>query len=294
MSTNRDGHIRLTSHPGQRTPGRYPIAWGAASARERGPVIGTVTSANERNAIGAHGGSYALYRALAVSSGALNPLARPDLSNTAPVGLHRPLPAMGGAQPHRLARSLGPPRGRGFRPGDRRRPRHPPDHRHHQSAANHSGVRDRSNGGSRPTAKSCSRPGEIAVTKAAIDPVWYLPGIAERFDVERGQTAPHAVRADRRQLSGAGDASRPHRVPAADRRHHALHFRRSGGRCRSQAHAHLPRARRMQRLRRVWLGHLHLPPLSHPRHRRMREGRAKRRRRRSSSTTARKAGRSAK
>src|ERR1700754_3371148 len=85
MSTNRDGHIRLTSHPGHRAPARYPITWGAATARERGPIIGTVTSPGERNAIGAHGGSYALYRALAVSSGALNPIARPDLTNTAPV-----------------------------------------------------------------------------------------------------------------------------------------------------------------------------------------------------------------
>ncbi len=39
----------------------------------------------DRNAIGTHGGSYALYRALAVSSGALNPIQRPDLTNTAPV-----------------------------------------------------------------------------------------------------------------------------------------------------------------------------------------------------------------
>ena len=77
MSTNRESHIRLTSHPGHRAPGRYLLKWGAATARERGPVIGTVTSAGDRNAIGAHGGSYALYRALAVSSGELNPIARP-------------------------------------------------------------------------------------------------------------------------------------------------------------------------------------------------------------------------
>src|SRR5262249_45448987 len=78
------GHIRLTSHPGSGAPPRFPIRWGAPTARERGPVIGTVTAAANRNAIGAHGGSYALYRALAVSSGALNPISRPDLTNTAP------------------------------------------------------------------------------------------------------------------------------------------------------------------------------------------------------------------
>ncbi|MCZ7642558.1 MAG: hypothetical protein M5U33_07330, partial [Pseudorhodoplanes sp.] len=44
MSTNRDGHIRLTSHPGSRPVARFPVCWGAVSARERGPVIGTVSA----------------------------------------------------------------------------------------------------------------------------------------------------------------------------------------------------------------------------------------------------------
>ena len=82
--SNGTGHIRLTSHPGSGAPSRFPIRWGAPTARERGPVIGTVTAAPNRNAIGAHGGSYALYRALAVSAGALNPISRPDFTNTAP------------------------------------------------------------------------------------------------------------------------------------------------------------------------------------------------------------------
>ena len=105
MSTNRDGHIRLTSHPGRQSAGRYPIRWGAATARERGPVIGTVTSGSDRNAIGAHGGSYALYRALAVSSGALNPIVRPDLTNTAPVVDIGPFPQW--SEPDRIV-SLDP------------------------------------------------------------------------------------------------------------------------------------------------------------------------------------------
>ena len=45
MSTNKAGHIRLTSHPGHRAPGRFPIPWGAPTARERGPVIATVNAA---------------------------------------------------------------------------------------------------------------------------------------------------------------------------------------------------------------------------------------------------------
>jgi GTP cyclohydrolase II len=181
MSTNRDGHIRLTSHPGHRAPGRYPIRWGAASARERGPVIGTVTSAGDRNAIGAHGGSYALYRALAVSSGALNPIARPDLTNTAPVIDMGPFPQW--LEPGRIV-SLDPwghrvfedfrqeiAQGLDIRPTiavTRARLTIPEFDDEELVTADGEIVR---------------ASGDIAVTKAAIDPVWHLPGIAERFGV---------------------------------------------------------------------------------------------------------------
>jgi GTP cyclohydrolase II len=182
MSTNRDGHIRLTSHPGHRAPARYPITWGAATARERGPIIGTVTSPGERNAIGAHGGSYALYRALAVSSGALNPIARPDLTNTAPVVDVGPFPQW--TEPgrivsldpwgHRVAQDFG----REIAEGLDIRPTIAitkarltiPEFTDRQWDVKVDGDIVREGG-------------DIAVTKAAVDPVWYLPGIAERFKV---------------------------------------------------------------------------------------------------------------
>src|SRR4030095_13792063 len=82
---NRSTHIRLTSHPEPGTAAtRFPICWSAATPRERGPVIGSATNPADPNVIGAHGGSYSLYRALAISARALNPLARPDLRNTHP------------------------------------------------------------------------------------------------------------------------------------------------------------------------------------------------------------------
>ena len=186
MSTNRESHIRLTSHPGHRAPGRYPIKWGAATARERGPVIGTVTSAGDRNAIGAHGGAYALYRALAVSSGALNPIARPDLTNTAPVVNVGPFPQW--CEPGRIV-SLDPwghrvaqdfreeiAEGLDIRPTiavTKARLTIP------EFASGANGV----DWGVEPDGEIVRDGGDIAVTKAAIDPVWYLPGIAERFGV---------------------------------------------------------------------------------------------------------------
>ena len=64
----KSSHIRLTSHPGSRRPARFPMRWGAATAAERGPAVATVNAGGDRNAIGAHGGSYSIYRALAISS----------------------------------------------------------------------------------------------------------------------------------------------------------------------------------------------------------------------------------
>src|SRR3954466_5634689 len=99
MSTpNRPDHIRLTSHPDPEAKARYPIHWGAATARERGPVIGTVSQLGQRNVIGSHGGSYALYRALAVSSGALDPIRRPAPTKTHPAASIGPFPQWTDAQ----------------------------------------------------------------------------------------------------------------------------------------------------------------------------------------------------
>jgi GTP cyclohydrolase II len=186
MSTNRESHIRLTSHPGHRTPGRYPLKWGAPTARERGPVIGTIAAAGDRNAIGAHGGSYALYRALAVSSGALNPIARPDLTNTSPVVDVGPFPQWGERERivsldpwgHRVAQDFGREIAEGLdiRPTiaiTKARLTIP------EFAAGANGV----DWGVRADGEIVREGGDIAVTKAAIDPVWYLSGIAKRFEV---------------------------------------------------------------------------------------------------------------
>ena len=92
--------IKLTSHPGDHNPVKYPLHWGAASAKARGPVVATLSNPAERNAIGTHSGSYAVYRALAVAAGRLDPVHRPDLTDTAPTDLIGPHPQW--AQPGRI------------------------------------------------------------------------------------------------------------------------------------------------------------------------------------------------
>jgi GTP cyclohydrolase II len=186
MSTdNRSTHIRLTSHPEPGTgAARFPIRWGAATPAERGPVIGSVTNPADRNVIGAHGGAYSLYRALAVSSGALNPLIRPDLTNTHPVVGIGPHPQW--RQPGRIV-SLDPwgamtgeafgteiAQGVDIRPSiavTKARLNMPEI------------VTSLANGRLKADESVLLPSGDISVTKIALDPVWHLPGVAERFDV---------------------------------------------------------------------------------------------------------------
>ncbi|MDB5593238.1 MAG: hypothetical protein JWM36_199 [Hyphomicrobiales bacterium] len=184
--SNSTTHIRLTSHP---EPGaasrRFPIHWGASEPAERGPVIGTVTRPGDRNVIGAHGGAYGLYRALAVSAGALNPKVRPDLTNTSPAVKIGPFPQW--SDPGRIV-SLDPwghipqvvfareiAEGLDIRPSiavTRARLNLPEV------------LSAMAAGRLKPDGLVLKDSGDIAVTKIAIDPVWHLPGVAARFNVD--------------------------------------------------------------------------------------------------------------
>jgi GTP cyclohydrolase II len=178
---NRTGHIRLTSHP-EPGNGRRGIQWGAATARDRGPVIGTVSRPADRNVIGAVGGAYSLYRALAVSAGALNPLARPDLTNThptAPIGPHRSWTdpaAIVSLDP--WGHMIGEVYAREIAEGVDIRPSIAIT----KARLTLPELKERiADGHLVPDGDIMKASGDIAVTKIAVDPVWYLPGIAERF-----------------------------------------------------------------------------------------------------------------
>src|SRR5467141_1383094 len=197
--SNRIDHIRITSHPAPGAKLAFPIAWGAASARERGPIIGTVSRPQDRNVIGSHGGSYAVYRALAVSAGALDPIRRPDLTNTYPAATIGPFPQW--SEPGRIV-SLDPWGhlvATAFKAqiaeGEDIRPTIAITRARLDLAEMRAAIRA---GRLKPDGKYIVENGSLAVVKVAIDPVWHLPGIAERF----GTTETNLRRALFEQTAG--------------------------------------------------------------------------------------------
>jgi len=178
-------HIRLTSHPVTGATGAPTIHWGAATALERGPVVGTVANRSQRNVIGTHSGSYGIYRALAVAAGNLVKGHRADLTNTSPTDLVGPYPQWSDA---RRIVSIDPwgasvadvyadylAKGYDIRPTIAVTKAHIdlPEIRH--AMAFQRLVPD-----NRILLENAS----AVVTKVAIEPVWWLPGVAERFKVK--------------------------------------------------------------------------------------------------------------
>ncbi len=177
-------HIRLTSHPGQGTATAPPIHWGAADAQARGPIVGSTSSRSQRNVIGTHSGSYGVYRALAVAAGNLERGHRADLTDTAPTDLVGPYPQWGDAK--RIV-SIDPwgasvqsvyadylDQGYDIRPtiAVTKAHIHLPEIK--QALAFQRLAID---------GKVLLDDASATVTKVALEPVWWLPGVAERFKV---------------------------------------------------------------------------------------------------------------
>ncbi len=186
MKKNRppSGHIVLTSHPPK--DGKIPkIGWGAKTLKERGPLIASMADHAASNVIGAYSGAYSVYRAVAVAVGALDPLHVPDLTNTSPPENIGPHPQWN--DPDKIV-SLDPwghlvgtefddfrKRGLDVRPTIAVTKAH----------INMPEIKDAMKAGRlKPDGVVLKENGDVRVTKAAIDPVWYLPGIAKRFDIE--------------------------------------------------------------------------------------------------------------
>jgi len=176
-------HIVLTSHPGGgQKP--LPIDWGAADAKARGPVVGTLTDPGRRNVIGAHSGAYALYRALAIAAGSLSPLHKADLTDTGPAAGIGPHPQW--SEPDKIV-SLDPfghLAGEAFKDlvdeGWDIRPTIAVTRARLTLPEMKEALRE---GRLEPDGKVLLDSGEANCTKMAIEPVWHLPGVAKRCGV---------------------------------------------------------------------------------------------------------------
>ncbi len=187
-------HIVLTSHPARRGSAdpSLDIHWGAATAAERGPLVASVANPGARNVIGTHSGAYSVYRALAVASGALNRDHKPDLTNTTPAESIGPHPQW--ADPTKIV-SLDPwghlvagEFKAQLEAGVDVRPTIAITKAHINMPELMAAI---ASGRLVPDGDILSANGDVKVTKAAIDPVWYLPGLAERFGIKESALRRH-------------------------------------------------------------------------------------------------------
>jgi len=176
--------IVLTSHPSGQSGVVFPITWGASDPKVRGPVIGTLTEPAHRNCIGTHSGAYSVYRALAVASGALSPLHRPDLTNTAPTSVIGPFESWYDRQRIVSLDPWGAEIGTHFADLVAQGYNIQPTIAVTRAHISIPEVVDQIRAGSIPVDGVCvGVGGECRVTKAAIEPVWFLPAVAERFGI---------------------------------------------------------------------------------------------------------------
>ncbi|KAG6809978.1 Uracil-regulated protein 1 [Tricholoma furcatifolium] len=197
------GRVNLTTYPDQHGITPHTLTWGASTGEARGPVICSrlPSSIKHRNAIGAHSGSYSIYRALSIAMGALSPTHKPDYSQTEPPVSIPPQPAW--SDPKKIV-SLDPyghlvptlfrkeieEDKLDVRPSIAVTKAHLKMSELDESARN--GELDIDGkivlksrpGMNADGTQSTLDPGvEVFVSKAAVEPVWFLPGVAERFGI---------------------------------------------------------------------------------------------------------------
>ncbi|KAF9183711.1 Uracil-regulated protein 1 [Haplosporangium sp. Z 767] len=178
----------LTTYPGQKNVKPYKMKWGEADPQARGPVVVSrlPESFNIRNAVGAYGGPYSIYRSLAIAMGDLPADHKPNFDNTQPPIKIKQVSQW--SDPSKIV-SMDPfghltselykaeiERGLDIRPTIAIT-------RAHMIVPELQA--EVKSGSMKVDGKVIvSESGELNVHKAAVDPVWYLPGVAARLKVD--------------------------------------------------------------------------------------------------------------
>ena len=188
MSIKRNSHVILTSHLSQVYKDAPGINWGTKDPLERGPIVATLSDKGFRNAIGTHSGSYTVYRALAIASGSFPSQHKPDLTNTSPTDVIGPYDSW--YDPEKII-SLDPWGSSVFEcygdmidSGYNIQPSIAVTKAHLRMPELEEAV---AKGRLEVDGRIITENKDIVVTKAALEPVWYLPGIAKRFGIEEGE-----------------------------------------------------------------------------------------------------------
>ncbi|MFQ5683221.1 MAG: GTP cyclohydrolase II [Candidatus Binatia bacterium] len=185
-------HIVLTSHPSLYDERPFPVQWGAETPQGRGPIIGSTTHVAHRNVIGTHSGSYTIYRALAVAAGKLDPEYKPDLTNTSPTNTIGPHPSWHDPAKIVSLDPYGAMVSQCFKEQlDKEFDIRPTIAITRAHIALPEFQLATEQGRLKPDGEILLENGNCVVTKAAIEPVWYLPGISERFGVKETDLRQH-------------------------------------------------------------------------------------------------------
>ncbi|KAK3181106.1 hypothetical protein K4F52_007647 [Lecanicillium sp. MT-2017a] len=195
-SSQRAGYtsrIVLTTYPKQIGIDPISLNWGQLDPVDRGPVVvsRSPSTIRRRNAIGVQsqwtntetsGGSYSIYYALAVASKELDTDHRPDFTNTEPAAKIGPFSQWGDSKKIVAMDPFGHLTPWLFK--DIMDKQGAITKAHMKLPELEESVRS---GRLVPDGKVClNTKGELSVTKFAVEPVWYLPGVAERFGIDEG------------------------------------------------------------------------------------------------------------
>ena len=182
--------FQLTTYPGQSVVDPITLNWGDADPATRGPVLVSRSgdTLKKRNAMGAHGGSYSVYNALAIAAGDLPPDFRPDFENTQPTFNFAQQAAWGNPDKivsmdpfgHDIVRHFS----KHLKAGLDVRPTIAITRANMRVAEISEAVQkgDLKIDGDIVIDST----GDVRVTKVAVEPVWYLPGVASRFGIDEG------------------------------------------------------------------------------------------------------------
>ena len=183
----RTSHVVLTSHSNHVFKDTPPVKWGAKDPKERGPIIATTSNKENRNAIGTHSGSYTVYRALSIANGDFPKDHKPDLENTEATTSIGPYESWFNPEEIVSLDPWGAKVQQIFKEELKNyniKPTIAVTQARLQLPEIHEAIKQ---GRLKPDGKIVMENGDVNVTKVALEPVWYLPGIAKRLNIKEGE-----------------------------------------------------------------------------------------------------------